>query len=497
MPVNGNSTPPTPLTVPVVASVATPSGASPSGASAVGMPALNVGSSIAQGSPGVFQGATDATQDLPGAGTTVASGSAAAFATLIGDSAVTDQAAAGAATLAEGVKAPVRFNTPMAFAAVPDAVSREAKASALVSTPVAPAAVPDAVAAGAKASAPSSTAVAAAVAPARIVGGSKGQMSARNAKSPSGVQAKAVSRSPATARSSEIDGDADDTESPASDSVGASGSGLAQASGAASTASSSVDPVSMVAAAARSQDAGTSATSSTDDPSAPVAAAVGGPDGVAGAAGVATSVTLAAARTAAAANTANSSALQALGLNDKHSHNADDSSGAASSVDAALGLPQVNSSAVSAADASPATPTFRIAANVDGSDFSQGLGDRVSWMVSNDLNGAKLQVNPAQLGPIELRISVTGGHAQIWMSTHSGVTRDALEASAPKLREMLGAQGFGQVSVDISQRSFQDRSAYAQPYVAPVSKAAADVSTTSIGASATARSSTGMLDAYA
>ena len=45
------------------------------------------------------------------------------------------------------------------------------------------------------------------------------------------------------------------------------------------------------------------------------------------------------------------------------------------------------------------------------------------------------------------------------MTSHSAVTRDALESSSPKLREMLGAQGFGQVSVDISQRSFQERSA--------------------------------------
>ena len=33
----------------------------------------------------------------------------------------------------------------------------------------------------------------------------------------------------------------------------------------------------------------------------------------------------------------------------------------------------------------------------------------------------------------------------------------------PRLREMLGAQGFSQVSVDVSQRSFQDRGAYSPP----------------------------------
>jgi flagellar hook-length control protein FliK len=141
-------------------------------------------------------------------------------------------------------------------------------------------------------------------------------------------------------------------------------------------------------------------------------------------------------------------------------------------------------------------PTFRLSANVAGNDFSQELADRVSYMASNDLNGAKLQVSPPQLGPIELRISVTGDHAQVWMSTHSAVTRDALESSAPKLREMLGAQGFGQVSVDISQRSFQDRSAYTQPYEAPVSEGSASA-TAAVPVSGAPRVSAGTLDGYA
>jgi flagellar hook-length control protein FliK len=115
------------------------------------------------------------------------------------------------------------------------------------------------------------------------------------------------------------------------------------------------------------------------------------------------------------------------------------------------------------------------------------------------VNGAKLQVNPPQLGPIELRISVQGDHAQVWMTTHSAVTRDALDASSPKLREMLNAQGFGQVSVDISQRSFQDRSAYVPPYQreqAGVHSAALSAAVPTTAASAP-RSLLGALDAYA
>jgi flagellar hook-length control protein FliK len=189
-------------------------------------------------------------------------------------------------------------------------------------------------------------------------------------------------------------------------------------------------------------------------------------------------------------NADDSSAPGAVGNEYRHARGDADAptSSGGGSVDAAAGLSQSTPVDVGAA------PTFRLSASVTGSDFSQELADRVSFMASNDLNGAKLQVTPPQLGPIELRISVTGDHAQVWMSTHSAVTRDALESSAPKLREMLGAQGFGQVSVDISQRSFQDRSAYAQPYEAPVSEGSA---ASALPVAGTSRVSAGMLDAYA
>jgi flagellar hook-length control protein FliK len=86
------------------------------------------------------------------------------------------------------------------------------------------------------------------------------------------------------------------------------------------------------------------------------------------------------------------------------------------------------------------------------------------------------------------------------------VTREALESSSPKLREMLGAQGFGQVSVDISQRSFQERSPHAQSYdwtpsansgASPAISAAAATAAASTAAASSPRTSNGAVDAYA
>ena len=169
------------------------------------------------------------------------------------------------------------------------------------------------------------------------------------------------------------------------------------------------------------------------------------------------------------------------------------------SVDgSAAGAAQLGVNPTAVADATTAPPALKVAAGVETPEFGHGLADRVSWMVDNNLNGAKLQVNPPQLGPIEVRIAVQGSHAQVWLASHSAVTRDALESSSSKLREMLGAQGFGQVSVDISQRSYQDRSAYSQPYEAmPSASRSPSAAAVQSTASSLARISSGAVDAYA
>jgi flagellar hook-length control protein FliK len=204
---------------------------------------------------------------------------------------------------------------------------------------------------------------------------------------------------------------------------------------------------------------------------------------------------------AAAATAAKAQALTTLAnasAADKHTAGGGtDSPLTGSSGDSAAGAAQLSVISNSAIDAT-ATATLKVTAGVDTPEFGQGLADRVSWMVDNNLNDAKLQVNPPQLGPIEVRIAVRGDHAQVWLTSHSAVTRDALESSSPKLREMLGAQGFGQVSVDISQRSFQDQAARSQSYDwAPATNRGTSTAPVSSAATSTARTASGVVDAYA
>jgi flagellar hook-length control protein FliK len=230
---------------------------------------------------------------------------------------------------------------------------------------------------------------------------------------------------------------------------------------------------------------------------------VGGPSASPAVAMAAPAAQASASSTAVTAATAASiaqaiSAAAGAGAADKHAHGSGtDSSLSGTSNDGTAGVAQLMTSGASSAstDISPTT-TLKVAAGVDTAEFGQGVADRVSLMVDSNLTSAKLQVNPPALGPIEVRIALQGGHAQVWFTSHSAVTRDALESSSPKLREMLGAQGFGQVSVDISQRSFQERSPPSRGYAG--AGATGGESRVSVQApSAASRGASGLLDAYA
>lgn len=85
--------------------------------------------------------------------------------------------------------------------------------------------------------------------------------------------------------------------------------------------------------------------------------------------------------------------------------------------------------------------------------FEQALGDRVVWMTGNRIQSAELQVNPPELGPIEVRISVTNDQTSVSFGAVQPATRDALEAALPRLRELLSQQGLNLSDVNVSEHS--------------------------------------------
>lgn len=73
--------------------------------------------------------------------------------------------------------------------------------------------------------------------------------------------------------------------------------------------------------------------------------------------------------------------------------------------------------------------------------WGEAFSDRVLWIVQGKQPVAELQLNPPQLGPLEVRVSVTADQAALsFFSPHAAV-REAIQAALPRLQEALAASG--------------------------------------------------------
>lgn len=88
--------------------------------------------------------------------------------------------------------------------------------------------------------------------------------------------------------------------------------------------------------------------------------------------------------------------------------------------------------------------------------WDQAMGERVTWMARSNIQEAQVQLNPRELGPIEIKITLKQDQAHVQFVAHHATTREALEAAMPRLRDMLNESGLNLAQSDVSQHSFRD-----------------------------------------
>ena len=89
--------------------------------------------------------------------------------------------------------------------------------------------------------------------------------------------------------------------------------------------------------------------------------------------------------------------------------------------------------------------------------WSKDLGEQIVWMNNKAISAAEIRLNPAHLGPISVRIDVNQDQATILFTAQHADVKDAIEASIPRLREMLATQQLNLINVNISQNSTSDQ----------------------------------------
>ena len=108
----------------------------------------------------------------------------------------------------------------------------------------------------------------------------------------------------------------------------------------------------------------------------------------------------------------------------------------------------------------PVTQTsalLEVAAPVSEPGFADALSRQVVWMVDKDAQVAELRINPPDLGPVEVRLTLSGDEAQAqFVSAHAEV-REAIENALGRLRETLAQAGIQLGEASVSSESFTNQ----------------------------------------
>jgi flagellar hook-length control protein FliK len=90
--------------------------------------------------------------------------------------------------------------------------------------------------------------------------------------------------------------------------------------------------------------------------------------------------------------------------------------------------------------------------------WTEGLVNRVMYLSSQNLKSADIQLEPAELGRLDIRVNVAADQATqvTFISGHAGV-RDALDSQLHRLRELFAQQGLAQPDVNVADQSRQQQ----------------------------------------
>ncbi|MBF8724422.1 flagellar hook-length control protein FliK [Pseudomonas guariconensis] len=105
------------------------------------------------------------------------------------------------------------------------------------------------------------------------------------------------------------------------------------------------------------------------------------------------------------------------------------------------------------ANAVPASPLHQ-PLPMNQNAWAEGLVNRVMYLSSQNLKSADIQLEPAELGRLDIRVNVaTDQSTQVtFISGHAGV-RDALDSQVHRLRELFAQQGLAQPDVNVADQS--------------------------------------------
>lgn len=95
------------------------------------------------------------------------------------------------------------------------------------------------------------------------------------------------------------------------------------------------------------------------------------------------------------------------------------------------------------------TATVEVPTPLRDAQWPQSFSEKIVWMAKNDQQSAQINLNPPQLGPVQVNIHLNGDQANAVFSSPNAEVRQAIQESLPQLKEMFAAAGINLGQTDI------------------------------------------------
>lgn len=136
---------------------------------------------------------------------------------------------------------------------------------------------------------------------------------------------------------------------------------------------------------------------------------------------------------------------------------ADRPAAATARFDTALALSQTSSGLSAAAQAAQtpttAATTTSIPLPLHHPQWQDAFASRVVWQVKDGLQQVNVAINPPELGPIEVRMSLQDDKVSAQFVTAHHAVRQVIEDAMPRLREMLSQSGLNLADANVFQQA--------------------------------------------
>lgn len=94
--------------------------------------------------------------------------------------------------------------------------------------------------------------------------------------------------------------------------------------------------------------------------------------------------------------------------------------------------------------------------------WNDQVAKRISIMASEGIQNARIQLDPPELGSLEVKIKVQNDQVSVAFGSNNQMVRDALEGQSPRLRELLEQQGINLADVNVSEQGRQQEQTHSQ-----------------------------------